>query len=81
MAPCCTCYPKCTCAKALDPYRYGRWGGKAAQQGPLPRYLARLDAAEAVCERIAEFGMADANYVSRLLSAWRKAKAASEEEQ
>lgn len=80
MAPCCTNYPKCTCSKALDPYRYGRWGGKAAQQGPLPRYMARLDAAEAVCayiDKMASLRPREGG-LWRLLEAWRKAKEASE---
>jgi hypothetical protein len=50
--------------------------------GPMPRYMARLDAAEAVCEHIdALVPPFKDDTMDKLLAAWRKAKAASEEEQ
>ena len=54
---------------------------KAAQQGPMPRYFARLDAAEKVCEAFSDFVAGNGTVMGELLAAWRKAKAASEEEQ
>lgn len=55
---------------------------KAAQQGPVPRYFARLDAAEAVCEWVDEFmPPPEESRLYGILAAWRKAKADSEEEQ
>jgi hypothetical protein len=47
--------------------------------GPLPRYMARLDAAEAVCEWLTvAFAPPEKTVGHKLLAAWRKAKEASE---
>lgn len=56
---------------------------KAAQQGPIPRYMARLDAAEAVCAYVDQMASLRprGGGLWRLLEAWRKAKAESEEQQ
>lgn len=48
------------------------------QPDPMPRYFARLEAAEKVCEYVEQFGCSNGAVVGDLLLAWRKVKEASE---